>query len=1081
VYDDWVLAHRVARRAVLVALLERTVAADESAGDLPRALTGSRRVIVTEPLHESAHQTYLRLLGRLGRHGEAVTHLEQMTTTFASELGAAPLPETRRIVEQMLGERGAMVRIDDRSAFVGRARERGIALRAVEAACDGRGSVVAIEGEAGIGKTRLLGEVLRGARWRGALTLLGDVRDVPEAAPLGPLGRALAPVLVGASLAHLESRLDSAARATLAQLNPPWSDLIANRMDTGAGAEQASARLNSALRALGRALAGLGPAVLALDDVQWATADLWNAMAELADGFVRGGGLVVVTYRRPGIEATDGWAKLQDWDRAGVLVAITLGPFGKDEVLELLATDDESPDEVLAVTGGNPFWVAQWVIGAGGKRPVDRSGMIHRRLETLTTPQRAALEGGAVLGERVAFGVWTDVVECSPMELATVAEQLTLGRWVTPSADGYEFAHDLIRDAVYEQIPTSRRRSLHDLAAAALARRDPDNARTRAYHLDRAGHALEAADWYRRAGHQSVATYAMRDAVDAFSRSFELQPRDARRARLEVGLELAKACESVNDYDRQRPALACVTALARELGDDAALLRALLIAGLAASRTGDAEASDRLFSEARVMAERAGDERGVVEATYLLADLRAQQGQWQAAEAAWVPVRDYARRVGDLTLLGCVLRGLAITAKQTGDPQSAVRLLEDSVAALRESGDRVNELYTSSNLLGVLYDLEAWDRLLEHADEMWPIAEMFGDPVTIGVVRHQQGLAALALGDQATARTMMSAAKDAFAAAERPRMVGLVVNTIGLVAEDEGNLAEAESLYRQALDTAVGLDAATESAYVRHDLGALLARTGRPGEGVPLLRAAARAWAEQRNALLRAKSEAHLGLALLAADAPVDEATELADAGIALVRAGAPEGEQPQGWLWALAQLLDLLDRPSDAAVVLASARVELDRQAQAISDADMRRQFFERVPVNRAIVSAHSRRLTWATPLSVELARCDAPLGRKLRDDERVRVQWTLHAPDDEAISDKGARRRHRLVRLLDEAAAAGGSPTDDALAAALGVSRRTILRDFEMLPASLALTTRRRSRGQPSPPLGTAAADALAHTVKV
>ena len=88
--------------------------------------------------------------------------------------------------------------------------------------------------------------------------------------------------------------------------------------------------------------------------------------------------------------------------------------------------------------------------------------------------------------------------------------------------------------------------------------------------------------------------------------------------------------------------------------------------------------------------------------------------------------------------------------------------------------------------------------------------------------------------------------------------------------------------------------------------------------------------------------------------------------------------------------------------------------------------------------------------------------LGRALRDDEQVVVRWTLHAPDDDAIRDKGSRRRHRLVRLVDEAADAGAAPTDDDLAAALGVSRRTILRDIELLAATRPIaTTRRRSRG--------------------
>ena len=294
-------------------------------------------------------------------------------------------------------------------------------------------------------------------------------------------------------------------------------------------------------------------------------------------------------------------------------------------------------------------------------------------------------------------------------------------------------------------------------------------------------------------------------------------------------------------------------------------------------------------------------------------------------------------------------------------------------------------------------------------------------------------------------------------------MVGLVVNTIGLVAEDEGHDAEAELLYREALDTAVTLDAATESAYAasrpRCAAGADRSRRRSRSPVAP----AAGAWAEHRNALLRAKSEAHLGLALLAAGGPVEEATAIADAGLAMVRAGPPAGRAAAG--------LALGAHPAAPAAGPPGGRCRRARRRRGPSSIgrpspsrtpDLRRQFFERVPVNRAIVRGpRSERLAGRPRRSVELARHDAPLGRTLRDDERVVVRWTLHAPDDDAIADKGARRRHRLVRLIEEAAAAGAAPTDDDLAAALGVSRRTILRDIELLAASPALSqTRRRAR---------------------
>jgi DNA-binding SARP family transcriptional activator len=1060
VYDDWVAGDRAARHGALLASLERLVAAHESAGDLPRALNQARRLIVADQLNESAHQTYLRLLGRLRRYGEATAHLEQLQALFLAELGVPPLPETSQIVQQMLVERDVVLEGAESTAFVGRVAERGRALRCLDAACEGRGSILAIEGEPGIGKTRLIQELIAGARWRGVLCLTGDVRGVPEATPLAPLARAVAPALGGAPLARIEAVLDASTRAALAQIHPPWSGPPPARPSEVAGSRP---NLSNAVRALGRAVGSLGPAVLAMDDVHWAGAELWTAISAFVDGFVSEGGLAVVAYRRPEIQSTDGWAQLRAWDRSGLLTAIPLGPFGLAEVAELIGTSSVDPEEILAVTGGVPYWITQWSSAASREgHGGDRLDLIVRRLATLNPDQRSALEAAAVVGERVPFAVWADVAQRTPIELAGVGEQLAQALWVAPSGAGYAFTHDLTRTAVYEQIPPSRQRALHERAARALERREPDNARTRAYHLDRAGRDVEASAMYRVAGDDFRTISAVREAVDAYARAFELLPEQYTRDRLDLALTLAKTCEGVNAFDRQRPALAAAAELARQLADDAALLRVALIAGLAASRTGEHATSELHLSEARRLAEQLGDERGVIDATYYLADLRAQQGQWHAAKSAWLRVLDYARDAGDGSLEGCVLRGLAIAAKHMGDPQSSVRLLEESLVVLRRSGDAINELYTSSDLLGTLYDLQAWDRLLVHADEMWPVAELFGDPVTQGIVRHQQGLASLALGDHAAARELMGFAEQAFRVAERPRMVGLVVNCIGLVAEDEGQLDEAESLYRSALETAVRLDAATEAAYARHDLGALLVRTGRETEAIPLLRGAVAAWTEQRNTFLRSKSEAHLGLALSSASGGIDEASALADAGVALVRSGQHEGEQPQGWLWTLSLLLDRLHRPHEAREVLAVARAELDRQAAAIADRHLRRQFFERVPVNRSIVTSYDEREPADSAIVVSLARRDAPLGRPLRDDERVLVSWTVSAPDDSAIADKGERRRHRIGRLLAEAEVAGGAPTDDDLARALGVSRRTILRDIEVLAADdhpLA-ATRRRSR---------------------
>ncbi len=97
---------------------------------------------------------------------------------------------------------------------------------------------------------------------------------------------------------------------------------------------------------------------------------------------------------------------------------------------------------------------------------------------------------------------------------------------------------------------------------------------------------------------------------------------------------------------------------------------------------------------------------------------------------------------------------------------------------------------------------------------------------------------------------------------------------------------------------------------------------------------------------------------------------------------------------------------------------------------------------------------------ISVSLARKNVPLGRPLREDEHVTVKWTLNSPEDESISDKSALRHYRLKRLLEEAEKQNAAPTDDDLARTLGVSRRTILRDMQVLAQESPVSPTRKRK---------------------
>jgi tetratricopeptide (TPR) repeat protein len=403
------------------------------------------------------------------------------------------------------------------------------------------------------------------------------------------------------------------------------------------------------------------------------------------------------------------------------------------------------------------------------------------------------------------------------------------------------------------------------------------------------------------------------------------------------------------------------------------------------------------------------------------------------------------------------LRGLSIVARLSGDPAQAMRLIDQALAIQLANDDLFGASVTQTNQLAAYYDMGAWDRVIALADEALDLKLRLGDQHGAAIMNHMKGLAAYSLGDLPQARQSLATGLQGFEAVQDRRTAGLAHNVLGLVAEAAGDLPGAEREYAAALASAEGAGAATEAAYAHHDLGALLVSVNRLKEAIPHLEKARDTWQNLNNIFLRLKSEAYLGLALITADR--QRATVLAEAGWTAFKEGAPTGEMAQAWLWGLHCLLAGLDRQQEAETVLRDAYSELLRQAIAIQDFGLRRHFFERVSLNREIVAAFDRLMAIKRQITREIARADVPTGRRLTPADFVLVTWTVVAPDDELIADPAGRRRNSLRRLLDEAAAQGAAPTDDDLAAALGVSRRTIVRDMQLLARlGQPLPTRRR-----------------------
>jgi DNA-binding SARP family transcriptional activator len=1065
-YEDWILPERELRRNQFLLALENLGSNFQSRGQLEPALLAFRRLILAEPLHEPAHLQYLRLLGRMKRFAEAFAHYEYLRHLLQEELGAEPMEETRLVAQAIENERAlaaAHVLRQEKTEFVGRVLERASALEAVEAALQGSGGILAVEGEAGIGKSRFLREVAAGARWRGATVIQGLANQTPGISPFAPLTSALASVLDGPRLAQLEELL---ARETLSALTPvlPVSGTGEDLPEVTSA--QAGRDFFNALDTLGETLAQLFTPVLILDDLQWADRTLWESLRALERGFSQGGALLLFAYRRPEIEATAGWEILQEWDQAGKMKVISLKPLELDEVAQMVTGRLEAdPSEILAVTGGNPFFISQWL----AEPPTEGSApqnTISRRLEGLSPSSRAVLECAAVFGDHIPYRLWSEASGLDPLALAGLSDELAAKGWLDHTAGGYAFAHTLLRQAVYQEIAPGRRKEIHTRSAQVYEELEPGNFRALAFHLDQAGRKPEAARAYRAAGEQDLARFAFHEAQQALQRALVLQPVEPTLDRIETALALAAACAITGDYERQRPALEEGLAGARRLEDRALLIRALFLKGRAVSFQGSYKDAITSLNEALELSRQIQDRTIEAEAIYLQGVNALQHYRSKEAHEYFSQALERARAINDPSLEGRTLKGLGDATRDSGMPLQAMNWLEQALEIHLQQGDRRGEALTRTTLLAVFYDLGAWDRLLESAKKALQMVEDQGNRHAAAFVRHMQSLAALNLGNFAGARRSIQQAERDFDAVLNRQSAVMARLVLGLIAENESLYEEAERNYRTALDEAQASGWVFETAYARHDLGSLFLLLERPGEALPLLERAYETWSTRGENLLRAMSGAMLGLALLARSERT-RAAELAQEGLAVFRESVPTGEQPQAWLWALYRLLNALDQEPAAGAVIRGGYEELQRQARAIGDPELRNRFFYHVPLNRAILAAYDTQAARRRFIEVSLARAEAPLGRTLEAGEHVSVTWTVDAPEDEAISGKTERRRHRLIRLLQEAERQGAAPTDDDLASALGVNRRTILRDMQALvdrmPAPATRKRKKKKRASP------------------
>jgi DNA-binding SARP family transcriptional activator len=299
-FEEWLVSERERLRELALEVLARLLAYQRQTGSVEAAARTALHLLGLDPLQEAVHRKLMRLYVQLGRREAALQHYQRCVEVLGRELGVEPEAETKALYQEILRLRqthlavmptGTTDRVPD-APLVGRAPELSRIHDTLAAAWAGHGRILAIVGEAGIGKSRLLEELAAEGGRRGGAVVLGRAYESEQLLPFGPWVDALRDAGILADPPALEG-LGAGRLSEFSRLFPELTE--ASRAAPVDQTDQL--RLFEALAELLRRLALARPLVVLLEDCHWADDMTPRFLAYLARRLHSAPILLVVSVR----------------------------------------------------------------------------------------------------------------------------------------------------------------------------------------------------------------------------------------------------------------------------------------------------------------------------------------------------------------------------------------------------------------------------------------------------------------------------------------------------------------------------------------------------------------------------------------------------------------------------------------------------------------------------------------------------------------------------------------------------------------------------------------------------------------
>lgn len=551
-YAEWGALPREHYRQLYLDVLTTLARQYESQNALSDAAEMLRLALEKEPALETAHRGLMRIFARQGQSTRAYRQYDLCRKVLGEELGVYPSPKTKAVLddvregqfEKKEGNPTQTLITGTPDPLIGRSRECTIIESFLDKLSAGKGNSLIICGEAGIGKSRLIRELIGRSRQKGLSFFTGFTEEGDETRTYGPF------IELFHDIFHKYPHLKDILPYELACLVPgfsgdgvrsPHADKLAAKNYLFAEVYRFFSKLSEE-----------GPAVIVLEDLHSADKVSRELFSYLAKHNQKMPLLFVASVRKePGESVTETIPGLSE-SRTTIL---ELGPLSFEEYLGLLHQHSESSDlpseitqKIYRLSEGNPLFTlellklhnkeAQHVdfetrgdqsLSDTVEIPVSLRQLVQKKVEKLSPPAHHLLYIAAVIGRRVPYelmaSVWSGRQISEETVLFDALEETIRARLLEEQGLDYSFRHAMVREVVYASISRARRQVLHRLVANQLIENSEEKKEPIekiAYHFLQAGEIQSAVQYLIRSGERAENVYAHEDAIQRYREANEI-------------------------------------------------------------------------------------------------------------------------------------------------------------------------------------------------------------------------------------------------------------------------------------------------------------------------------------------------------------------------------------------------------------------------------------------------------------------------------------------------------------------------------------------------------------------------------